>query len=85
MMTVRIKLFASLRNYVCTNNQGMVEKEDAIGKSLKHLIEELNIDMKEIGFASKNGTIISKMSLMNEDHILMDGDYIELYTMMKGG
>jgi len=84
-MTVKIKLFASLRNYVSTDNQGMVAKEDAVGKSLKHVIEELNIDMKEIGFASKNGTIISKINLMNEEHILLDGDYVELYTMMKGG
>ena len=74
-MNVTVKLFATFR----TGRFSMETREYAPGKTVKCIIEELNLPEDDIGATLINGLHVE------EDSELKDGDTLSIFPLVGGG
>jgi molybdopterin converting factor small subunit len=74
-MNVTLKLFATFRTGRFTKET----REYAPGKTVKNIIEELNLPEDDIGATLINGIHVE------EDAVLKDGDTLSIFPLVGGG
>jgi molybdopterin converting factor small subunit len=74
-MNVTLKLFATFR----TGRFAKETREYSSGKTVKSIIEELNLPEDDIGATLINGIHVE------EDAVLKDGDTLSIFPLVGGG
>ncbi len=80
MITVKVKLYATLRRHFPDLGVGeAMSVELSQGTSVKDLIDELELPEEQVKVIFVNGTV------RKEDHRLSDGDEVGVFPPVGGG
>ena len=82
-MRVKLKLFASLRQYLPEHPSGVVELELAPGATPQDLILQYALPREQVHLVLVNGFYVTPEAL--GESVLEDGDEIALWPPVAGG
>lgn len=78
-MRVTVKLHGETKRYVTGLTGDSVEAEIAPGQTVGQLLDRLGVDPGDVWMSAVNKTVVKS------EHVLADGDAVEVFAPVQGG